>query len=749
METLPIQLAGTAAPTGSASPTLGTPTAGDSFASKFGRVLAGMSESGQDRASTDLNAPSRTKSAPENGSDSAAMVVLNCLAISLIEPPSHLPNNTEAAEPAISGQPAATESSADSLSNFASSLNVPTDEAGANATKPSLPPSVGAKPTGEELPDGSKQSAVLVHPLRAGKDTLPTVTAKSGSERSAAMLATPEQNKKVATASQNSSADAVAAASAGQSAWLPGLQGAWVSNPPAESIVGAQRSESNHEQIPPVNVLAAAPSSGPTWFNGLHGNPGSSHSAEPTVQVAQTESNSLDSLAPPLVQDAGPRQDSQAAFGFTNSGTPVDTPGLAPVPAAPAQPSREDLPALSDSILPTGETNTSTALLGQVEQATAVPFLQASAPSTAPIADGQDGLAEFSAAMGKSSIMEMNVKVSKNGTTVGTALNEQITAGNDPAPIGAPQNSPGKIAGELVQSLIAPNAESTVHSPAQTRLDLPSTDSSDVAGRKPFELETAAGNANPPIVPPYADPSDQFASNSPTAAPGITLQNDVTQGSNAAQSSVFAAAGSTASNSHGNAFDTSTGSQGKSGRQNAPGSGDGPATTFIHGIAISPGPDPAGSLLTAHTPSIPASHTITSTPPEPPSSSAAQHSTTLSAWQNYDGGAGRIVRSASLTESASGAEMHVELRSGPMGPIEVHTVVHDGSVGAEIHVQGPEAHSLLAAGLPSLERALTDRNLRVENIAVYQDHTGGGIGGGGRQDSSSDSPPSPHQPALP
>jgi flagellar hook-length control protein FliK len=133
----------------------------------------------------------------------------------------------------------------------------------------------------------------------------------------------------------------------------------------------------------------------------------------------------------------------------------------------------------------------------------------------------------------------------------------------------------------------------------------------------------------------------------------------------------------------------------------------------------------------------------------PPSSSAAQQATTLSAWQNYDGGAGKIVRSASLTESTGGAEMHVELRSGPMGPIEVHTVVHDGSVGAEIHVQGQEAHTLLAAGLPSLERALTDRNLRVENIAVYQDHTGGGMGGGERQDSPSDSSPSPHHQALP
>jgi flagellar hook-length control protein FliK len=70
-------------------------------------------------------------------------------------------------------------------------------------------------------------------------------------------------------------------------------------------------------------------------------------------------------------------------------------------------------------------------------------------------------------------------------------------------------------------------------------------------------------------------------------------------------------------------------------------------------------------------------------------------------------------------------------------------------VGAEIHVQGQEAHTLLAAGLPSLERALGERNLRVENISVYQDQTGGGTSGGDKQNSHSGSPSSPHRQATP
>ena len=90
--------------------------------------------------------------------------------------------------------------------------------------------------------------------------------------------------------------------------------------------------------------------------------------------------------------------------------------------------------------------------------------------------------------------------------------------------------------------------------------------------------------------------------------------------------------------------------------------------------------------------------------------------------------------------------MHVELRSPALGPLEVHAVVNGGSVGAEIRVQGQEAHTLLAAGLPSLERALGERNLRVENLAVYQDHAGGEMSGGEKQEPESGSyHPTPQQ----
>jgi flagellar hook-length control protein FliK len=128
---------------------------------------------------------------------------------------------------------------------------------------------------------------------------------------------------------------------------------------------------------------------------------------------------------------------------------------------------------------------------------------------------------------------------------------------------------------------------------------------------------------------------------------------------------------------------------------------------------------------------------------------ASQPPATLAAWQNYEGSAGKIVTSARLNDSLNGAEMHVALRSASLGPMEIRAVVHEGSVGAEIHVEGREAHSLLAASLPSLERALGERDLRVGNLAVYQDHVGGGMSGGGEQNPHSGSSPSPQRQVLP
>jgi hypothetical protein len=349
--------------------------------------------------------------------------------------------------------------------------------------------------------------------------------------------------------------------------------------------------------------------------------------------------------------------------------------------------------------------------------------------------------------LGKYAGAETNIKISGSGRPVAATADDKLTAGSMPGLIGAPRNGPGKIAGELVPIPGASKAEDPVNNPAKATLHLPSTATNDVAGQRVFEPDAPPGTLKPSLLPPNRISAQQFALSSQPPAPALASPNDTAAGAHSIQPSVAMEASSGESGAHADLSDVWTSGEGKSGQQSGPGPGDNPGIAVAPSVANNLVPDPAGNLLTAHAPSVPTSHPYTSTPPMPLSST--QPAATLSAWQNYDGGTGKIVRSASLTESAGGAEMHVELRSGPLGPLEVHAVVHEGSVGAEIHVQGQEAHTLLAAGLPSLERALTDRNLRVENIAVYQDHSGGRMGGGERQNSQSGSSPSPHHQALP
>jgi flagellar hook-length control protein FliK len=317
--------------------------------------------------------------------------------------------------------------------------------------------------------------------------------------------------------------------------------------------------------------------------------------------------------------------------------------------------------------------------------------------------------------------------------------------------VGAQSSGLGKTASDSVQNPAAPRSENLLNNPAKGAIH-----SAPISGSVTTETtwqkgnESGAASANPPLSSSASTVTpQQFDAHSQPAAPAPTLQKDAAPEATSIQSKGAVSASSGGSAAHANLSDSSTSGQGKSGQQSGPGSGNDPAgvATFAPIHTNSPAPDPAGNLLTGHAPSVPASHTTTSAPQTAPSST--QPASTLAAWQNYDGGAGKIVRSASISDSANGAEMHVELRSGALGPLEIHTVVREGSVGAEIHVQGQEAHTLLAAGLPSLERALGDRNLRVENITVYQDQAGGGMSGGTKQDSQSGSSPSPHPQALP
>jgi flagellar hook-length control protein FliK len=233
--------------------------------------------------------------------------------------------------------------------------------------------------------------------------------------------------------------------------------------------------------------------------------------------------------------------------------------------------------------------------------------------------------------------------------------------------------------------------------------------------------------------------------NSPPATPAASQRKDTTTADNGVQPTTPAPASTGESAAYTNLSDSSTNGQER--EQTGPSAGDNPTgVRFISSnVTANTAPASATNLLTVQTSQVPVSHADNLTAQT--SASPSQPPTTLSAWQNYEAGA--LVRSAWLSDSARGAEMRVELRSGELGPLEVRASIHDGSVGAEIHVEDHEAHTLLAAGLPSLERAMGERNLRVENIAVYQDRAGGEMTGGDNQNPYSGSSASPQPQVLP
>jgi flagellar hook-length control protein FliK len=349
--------------------------------------------------------------------------------------------------------------------------------------------------------------------------------------------------------------------------------------------------------------------------------------------------------------------------------------------------------------------------------------LDAATPASAT--DHAD-MTEFSSVLGNFAGAQIGAKVSGNGSQSAPGQDEFTT---------------------MTAPAAAPKAENPVTVPVKTPLhsaQFSGSVANQVAGQQVTDPGFASAQVSPLSSSASSVASSHLDANPQSANPATLLGKDAAPEESVIQPSGVTYANSSDRGTHTGLADSSASGQGKPGQQNGQMSGDSPASVIpiAPNIPNNPAPDPAANLLTVHAPVATVSHANTSTPQASPAPS--QPATTLSAWQNYDGGAGSLVRSASLNGSGNGAEMHVEFRSGALGPLEVHTVMRDGSVGAEIHVQGQEAHTLLAAGLPSLERALGERNVRVENLAVYQDQAGGGMSGGGKQDSDS-SPPPPHQ----
>jgi len=142
--------------------------------------------------------------------------------------------------------------------------------------------------------------------------------------------------------------------------------------------------------------------------------------------------------------------------------------------------------------------------------------------------------------------------------------------------------------------------------------------------------------------------------------------------------------------------------------------------------ASAPRPDSASAAQTAAPPApviaapapfaASAEHSAADALPPAP----AQTQSPLPALQTPDTALGRFVNNAQLTNAAGQSEMRIAMQTDNLGAIELHARVTGDQVGAAILVEKRDAHAALAVELPALQQALSDKQLRVEQVALTQ-----------------------------
>jgi flagellar hook-length control protein FliK len=118
-------------------------------------------------------------------------------------------------------------------------------------------------------------------------------------------------------------------------------------------------------------------------------------------------------------------------------------------------------------------------------------------------------------------------------------------------------------------------------------------------------------------------------------------------------------------------------------------------------------------------------------------------STGLQAWNGGEPVSAGVVSSDPIAGTPAQSEMNVALRTEGLGAVQVRAHVTGDQVGAAITIERHDAHALLSSDLPSLHQALSDRQLRVESVSLFQSspHAGAGVGdGAGRQQNPDGTP---------
>jgi hypothetical protein len=118
-----------------------------------------------------------------------------------------------------------------------------------------------------------------------------------------------------------------------------------------------------------------------------------------------------------------------------------------------------------------------------------------------------------------------------------------------------------------------------------------------------------------------------------------------------------------------------------------------------------------------------------SAPPPPPP-------TTGSAVTAGDPTAIHFAADGQLMQTVPHSEMRIAMQTDKYGPIELHARVAGDAIGASITVEKRDAHAALALELPALQQALSDKQLRVDQVTLLHgtlSSTAGHAGAGSQQ----------------
>ena len=237
-------------------------------------------------------------------------------------------------------------------------------------------------------------------------------------------------------------------------------------------------------------------------------------------------------------------------------------------------------------------------------------------------------------------------------------------------------------------------------------------------------LTEPAAKAAIAAVPFFAPHSAQFASLVSNAQHEPTAHAEVSQNAEipSAPTAIHANPQDKSSNHGGQSQGSPTGSQdGAPDSNNATAKPEIPSFASAQAAANAVKAD-APSSTVAQAPAIP----VTSAPIDHshesarPSAEAAPGNSPASLPQTSEPAANRFVSDAQILQASGHSEMRVAVQTDKLGAVELHARVAGDELGAAITVEKRDAHAALAVELPALQQALSEKQLRVEQLLLLQ-----------------------------